>query len=177
MSSARLQRLLAGALDLCAHRLDAWITSFATKRLDTMRKTAATGVYFGGYGWVENLKPAPTRAEVAAPAGEQAPIFQTPDDPGFVHAPSLTQAATVALLRNGHLTHSTAEVRDLLAIDLSSERVRLANYLLDGVRQGQPLGALLGYRFERRLHELKLDHLIVRLPQSRAAWRKAGEHQ
>ena len=126
-----------------------------------MRKTAATGVYFGGYGWVENLKPAPTRAEVAPPAGEQAPVFQTPDDPGFVHAPSLTQAATVALLRNGHLTHSTADVRDLLAIDLSSERVRLANYLLDGVRQGQPLGALLGYRFERRLHELKLDPVIA----------------
>jgi hypothetical protein len=161
VSSARLQRLLAGALDLCAHRLDAWITSFATKRLDTMRKTAATGVYFGGYGWVENLKPAPARAEVAPPAGEQAPIFRTQDDPGFVHAPSLTQAATVALLRNGHLTHSTAEVRDLLAIDLSSERVRLANYLLDGVRQGQPLGALLGYRFERRLHELKLDPVIA----------------
>jgi hypothetical protein len=52
-------------------------------------------------------------------------------------------------------------VRDLLAIDLSSERVRLANFLLDGVRQGQPLGALLGYRFERRLHELKLDPLIA----------------
>jgi hypothetical protein len=42
---------------------------------------------------------------------------------------------------------------DLLAIDLSSERVRLAAWLLDGVRQGQPLGALLGYRFERRLQE------------------------
>lgn len=161
VSSGGLQRLLAGTLDLCAHRLDAWVTSFAAKRLDTMRKTAATGVYFGGYGWVENLTPAPARTEVAAPAGEQAPIFQTPDDPGFVHAPSLTQAATVALLRNGHLTHSTAEVRDLLAIDLSSERVRLANYLLDGVRQGQPLGALFGYRFERRLHELKLDRLIA----------------
>ncbi|HEY5892685.1 MAG TPA: hypothetical protein VIT91_05585 [Chthoniobacterales bacterium] len=161
VSSARLQRLLAGTLDLCAHRLDAWITSFAAKRLDTMRKTAVTGVYFGGYGWVESLKPAPARTEVAAPAGEQAPIFQTPDDPGFVHTPSLTQAETVALLRNGHLTHSTPEVRDLLAIDLSSERVRLANYLLDGVRQGQPLGALLGYRFERRLHELKLDRLIA----------------
>ena len=161
VSSARLQRSLAGALDLCAHRLDAWITSFATKRLETMRKTASTGIYFGGYGWVENLTPAPARTEVAAPAGERAPIFQTPDDPGFVHAPSLTQAATVALLRNGHLTHSTVEVRDLLAIDLSSERVRLANDLLDGVRQGQPLGALLGYRFERRLHELSLDPFIA----------------
>src|SRR4029450_10488729 len=38
VSSARLQRLFAGTLDLCAHRLDAWITSFATKRLDSMRK-------------------------------------------------------------------------------------------------------------------------------------------
>lgn len=160
VSSARLQRLLAGALDLCTHRLDAWITSFAAKRLDTMRKEDAAGVYIGGYGWVENLRPAPARPESAPPAGEQAPIFQTPDDPGFVHAPSLTQASTVALLRNGHLTHSTADVRDLLAIDLSSERARLADYLLDGVRQGQSLGALLGYRFERRLHELKKDRLV-----------------
>ena len=162
VSSARLQRLAAGALDLGAHRLDAWITSFAAKRLDAMREANATGVFFGGYGWVENLKPAPARPAVAAPAEEQAPIFQTPDDPGFVHAPSLTQAATVALLRNGHLTHSTSDVRDLLAIDLSSKRVRLANALLDGVRQGQPLGALLGYHFERRLHELKLDRFITR---------------
>ena len=35
-----------------------------------------------------------------------------------------------------------------MAIDLSSTRVRLALWLLDGVRQGQPLGGLLGYRFE-----------------------------
>src|SRR4029450_11540498 len=32
-------------------------------------------------------------------------------------------------------------------------RVREASRLLDGVRQGQPLGALLGYRVERLLHE------------------------
>ena len=41
-----------------------------------------------------------------------------------------------------------------LAIDLSSRRLREARWLLDGVRQGQPLGALLGYRFERRLHDV-----------------------
>ena len=160
LSTGRLERLLAGTLDLCTHRLDAWITSFATKRLSAMRKANPTGVYFGGYGWVENLKIAATRPVVTPPNGEPAPIFQVPDDPGFVHTPSLTQAATVALLRNGHLTHSTAAVRDLLALDLSSERVRLAKWLLDGVRQGQPLGALLGYRFERRLHAVKLDSFI-----------------
>jgi len=42
-------------------------------------------------------------------------------------------------------------------VDLSSRRVRLATTLLDGVRQGQPLGAVLGYLFERKLHEFGHD--------------------
>jgi hypothetical protein len=46
------------------------------------------------------------------------------------------------------------------AIDLSSRRVRDAKWLLDGVRQGQPLGALLGYRFERHLHDIGMDRFI-----------------
>jgi hypothetical protein len=41
--------------------------------------------------------------------------------------------------------------------------VRESARLLEGVRQGQPIGALLGYRFERRLHDLKLDRFISRL--------------
>jgi hypothetical protein len=50
-------------------------------------------------------------------------------------------------------------------INLSSERVRLALWFLEGIRQGQPLGALLGYRFERAIHEenqseLELDQYI-----------------
>ena len=38
----------------------------------------------------------------------------------------------------------------------------MRSWLLDGVRQGQPLGALLGYRFERRLHDDNLDVEIAR---------------
>ena len=38
--------------------------------------------------------------------------------------------------------------------------MRLATWLLDGVRQGQPLGALLGYRFERRLQEARSAQFI-----------------
>ena len=37
-----------------------------------------------------------------------------------------------------------------------------AKWLLDGVRQGQSLSALLGYRFERGLHEQGLDRYIHR---------------
>ncbi|MCI0388364.1 MAG: hypothetical protein MOB07_06315 [Acidobacteria bacterium] len=154
LNPSRLEQLMTGTLDLCSHRLDAWITSFATKRLAEMRKASPTGVLFGGYGWVMNLKPADAQTKVAPPPGEQDPVFQSANNPGFVHTPSLTQAATVAVLRSGHLAHSGNQMpNNLLAIDLSSERVRLATWLLDGVRQGQPLGALLGYRFERRLQE------------------------
>ena len=35
----RLEKLMTGTLDLCSHRLDAWITSFATKRLAEMRES------------------------------------------------------------------------------------------------------------------------------------------
>ena len=151
-----LETAMKGTLDLCAHRLDAWITSFATKRLEEIRKTNPNDVLFGGYGWVMNLKPADPETKVTPPPGEQEPVFQPANHPGYVHTPSLTQASTVAILRSAHLAHAGAansKPNDLLAIDLSSERVRLASWLLDGVRQGQPLGALLGYRFERRLQE------------------------
>ena len=47
-----------------------------------------------------------------------------------------------------------------MAVDLRSERVRAAAYLLDGVRRGGELGDLLGCRFERRLHDLVLDRFI-----------------
>ena len=56
-------------------------------------------------------------------------------------------------MRSGHLTHAGSANADLLAVDLSSERVRIAQWLLEGIRAGQPLGALLGYQFERGLHE------------------------
>jgi hypothetical protein len=154
LSVARLEDLLTGTLDLCSHRLDAWITSVATKRLAEMRRASPSGVLIGGYGWVMNLKPAPAQTLIASLPDEPGPILQSAGNPGFIHTPSLAQATTAAVLRSGHLAHAGAQgPDDLLAIDLSSERVRLATWLLDGVRQGQPLGALLGYRFERRLQD------------------------
>ena len=68
LNVARLEQLMTGTLDLCSHRLDAWITSFATKRLAEMRKANPTGVLFGGYGWVMNLKPADAQTTVATAA-------------------------------------------------------------------------------------------------------------
>jgi hypothetical protein len=139
LSTAALDRLLGETLDVCSHRLDAWITSFAGRALRRLRtEDRSPGVHLGAFGWVENLEPSPARAS-----------------DGFVHAPSLQHATTAAILRSGYLSHRGTDGASALAIDLSSARVRLAIELLDAVRQGQPLGAVLGYRFERGLHE---DH-------------------
>jgi hypothetical protein len=159
-----LEQLVTETLDLCSHRLDAWITSFATKRMVWLRQKKATGVYLGGYGWVEDLRPVAPRRQVKPPIGEIAPLSVSDANAGFIHAPSLNQAATAAILRNGALSHRDKDGKSDLALDLSSERVRLAHWLLEGIRNGQPLAALLGYRFERGLHEshpgLKLDQFI-----------------
>ena len=157
LAPATLERLLKGTLDVASHRIDAWITSLATRRLAAQRERQPSGLRLGGYGWVLNLKPDPTQAPVATPAGESGPVFAAADDPGFIHAPSMMQAQAAALLRNSHLNHAREGAQDLFAVDLSSRRVRLAMSLLEGVRQGQPLGALLGYLFERKLHEFGHD--------------------
>jgi hypothetical protein len=165
LDAERLQFLTQGALDLASHRLDAWITAMATKRLAALRAVQPQGLYVGGYGWVENLQAAPPLTPVATPpAGEPAPLFAQRADTGFIHAPSLTHAAAAALLRNAHLgADGVPTATSPFAMRLTSRRVRDAEDLLDGMRQGQPLGALLGYRIERALHDLALDPLVAPL--------------
>ncbi len=151
-----LERLFAHALDLCTHRLDAWITSLATKRLTAMRAQQPTGLCLGAYGWVENLQPR------NSDAGATSDARATSD--GYIHAPSQGQARAAAVLHNAFLSHQTNDLVDGVVnpfcINLSSARVRRSLRVLDGVRQGQPLGALLGYQLERGLHERGLDHHI-----------------
>lgn len=162
LDSEALLHLMQGTLDLSAHRLDAWVTSVATKRLAAMHVDGPAGQYIGAYGWVENLKPMPAsmvQAVPTLPAGEPGPLQAAANDSGFIHAPSMAHAATAALLRNAHLGPTgVPQANGPFAIDMSSRRVREASRLLAGVRQGQPLGALLGYRVERLLHDTVVDN-------------------
>jgi hypothetical protein len=238
-----LERLLAETLDLASHRLDAWWTSLATRRLFEHRErqevdlydgaeyafvgdhfergegaperpdnwesgddgggtfvvggeTIAVGddslavdesaagatelgrlsssqvlgteggddsddrtisdepvTYVGGYGFVENLvsDDLASRTDIegvsSAAGGQEAE---------YIHTPSPQQATTAAILRSARKHHSDdgdGGVAELLDVDLSPGRVRAARWVLDGIRQGQLLGDLLGYRFERRLLE------------------------
>jgi hypothetical protein len=134
-------RILGQSLGLVATRLDAWITATATRRLAELRDQTPRGLLVGGWGVVHDLRPA------VAPPG------------GYALTPSLDQAAAAVALRSGHAAYSVHDGSPF-AVDLSSERVRLARWLYDGVRQGQSLAALLGQRFERILHEHGADALI-----------------
>ncbi len=177
--TAELERLFVETMDTFSHRLDPWVTSFATDLLRDIRGSGVGEIRLGAYGCVGPIAPSPlgtpvTGDELAAVTdldaawqarhpGEQAP--SSPLEPrgesgGFIHAPSASQAAAAAVLRSGYLENLDSTDGAQLAIDLSSDRVRTAMYLLDGVREGQPIGALLGYRFERALHESGQDGYI-----------------
>lgn len=144
LSAPSLSRLLSETLDLASYRLDAWISSLAARRLGAMRAARPLGSYIGAYGWVEDLRPRTT----AASSG------------GFIHAPSLGQAATAAVLRSGYLSQAQIEGENPFAVNLTSERVRLATGVLESVREGLPLSIILGYRFDRALHDRGLDQYI-----------------
>jgi hypothetical protein len=155
--------LLSETLDCCSHRLDAWLTATAARRLADLRGTGAKGTFIGAYAWLENIE---LRTPTNAGQVDGRTVLHDGADGGYIHAPSLTHAATAGVLRSGRLTHRRGDPNDEpLNIDLSSTRTRDALDLLDGMRRGQSLGALLGYRLERRLHErsrpgLALDRFI-----------------
>ncbi|MEW2526459.1 hypothetical protein [Streptomyces sp. NPDC047071] len=180
LPTARLERLLAEHLDLATYRLDAWRLGLATARLDELRFGAnggavpRPGLHLGAYGWLEDVRhraaqltPVELTGELAEIFGDGEPLLHDPRNAGFVHAPSPGHARTAAVLRAGYTANAGPDHPDTFAVNLSSERVRTALGLLEGLRQGQPLGALLGYRLERGLHdrhdEAEVDRFISAL--------------
>jgi hypothetical protein len=71
----------------------------------------------------------------------------------------MLHGATAAVLRSAYRARSGPD-QEPYTVDLDSRRVRTALGLLDAVRDSQPLGAVLGYRFERGLHDRSLDRFI-----------------
>jgi hypothetical protein len=181
LPTAELDRLMTETLDAFSHRLDVWGSAVANSILQRQRsaqpQTQSPRLHMGAYGWLDDVVPAAQRVALARvdstdvarldnarrqqlPAATTAlrPVMQPPgDNGGFIHAPSMAQAATAAVLRSGWLSHRNSPDEAVLDIDLSSERVRRALWLLDGIRQGQSLGALTGFIFEAALHEANLD--------------------
>jgi hypothetical protein len=175
----KLERLMAGHLDLCSHRIDAWQTGIADYRLRELRAAKPTGLFMGSYGFVEKLRYHDNAVrEQHPPAGLESQdgteIFHVEDNQGFIHGPSLNHAVTAAVLRAGYNSQlrNANTSNNIFGINMSSSRIRKALHLLEGAANGQETGALLGYQFERALHEnyrdnngqfLEMDAYIFRL--------------
>ena len=173
--TARLERLLAEHVDICSYRLDAWVTALYAQRLALLHtRSEARGLHLGTFGWIENLRPASARRRLTPDTLPEAlrnaagpDVFEDASNGGYVHAPSLLQATSAAILRNGYLSHASSAQPMTFAVNLSSARTRAAADLMQGVRNGQPIAALLGYQLERGLHEghpgVELDRFIATL--------------
>jgi hypothetical protein len=159
--TAELDRLTSETIDLASHRLDAWLTAFATRRLGEMRdaqlassSAAPVGNYLGGYAFVENVRPVARTTSTLTGFGT---VESQLGNGGFVQAPSMTHATAAAMLRNGYLSYhdDNKDPNNITkyAFDLSSARVRAARQVFEELRAGQPLGAIFGYRFERALQD------------------------
>jgi hypothetical protein len=171
ISTARLERALVEHIDCCSYRLDSWKTGLLTTHLTGLRNNAGevtngqrkTGIYIGAFGWLENVRPEPKKIlrekeipqDVRTDFNPQGTkIFYTDDEnEGFIHAPSLNQAVTSAVLRNGYISHGKEDSNSVLAVNLTSDRIRLALQVIEGIQNGQSLAALLGYQLERELHD------------------------
>jgi hypothetical protein len=164
--TAALERAFAEHVDICSYRYDAWLLGLVDYQLQAMRAATtqankpAAITYLGAYGWVENLRrstatltPVELPPELQDPTGSLPPVLSDSSNGGFVQAPSMTHARTAAVLRSGYLANASNENPSTMAVNLSSDRVRVALAVLEGIRGGQSIGALLGYQFELGLHD------------------------
>ena len=171
--TAKLERVLVEHLDTCAYRYDAWMQGLVNYQLQRMRNingnrngveggATTPGIYLGAYGWLEEVRPKDRKLtevklerelKVKFQRKGDAPLVTDSSNAGYILAPSLNHAVTAAVLRNGYISNRNSAAAKPFAINLSAERVRLALTIIDGMRAGQSLAALLGYQLERGLHD------------------------
>lgn len=157
LDTASLHKLLCDHFDLGSYRLDAWETGLYYRRLLQKRREKPKGLYLGAYGWVEGLKPAgfeEAHPDPALKTQSNQKVFKSHANAGFVQTPSLNHATAAGVLMSGYINHASKDNANVFAVNLSSERMRRAMHVYEGVRNNQRLEALLGYQFERALHDI-----------------------
>lgn len=172
--TARLERVFTEHIDCATYRFDAWKYGLVNYQLKALRNQAEQsidnaedrnnnqGLYIGAYGWLENVRSENKQFrekkldkelnEVFNPDGRY-PVYEDNTNLGFINAPSQNHAVTAAILRNGYQAYADQENGDMFNVNLSSERVRKALKIVEGIQNGQGLPALLGYEFERGIHD------------------------
>jgi hypothetical protein len=156
------KKAVGEAIDLNSYRLDAWITSLAARRIEEMRSKPdyEKGIYFGAYGWIEDLE------KDATPVNPTSLSDIYREKGGIIHTPGAAQTVASTVFKNSFLSHTHEEQSNPFTINLTSDRLQKSQFLLEGIRQGQQLEALLGYQLERHLHDHDLHQEIYDLRKS-----------
>lgn len=160
-TTEELKTLMMEVFDCLSNRLDAWILSLANQNLFQLEFGRKEGIYrrkeladssmaplnlLGVYGWME--KP----SDLNKDQGQE----------GYFQAPSLNQGTAGAIMASAALSASDPN-QGTFQINLSSNRVKLATWFIEGLQKGFRQEELLGYRVERLLHELELDYFLLNL--------------
>ena len=157
--TAKLERAFIEHLDLFTYRLDAWKQSLVNNRLFSMRKENPLGTYVGAFGWVEDLRPKnsldvlPNKDYPEGYDPEDIKLYRDEKNEGYIHAPSINHGVASAVLKSAYASIADSNNDSLFAVNLSSQRVRKALAIFEGIRGGQTMAEVLGYQFERSLHD------------------------
>lgn len=137
--------------------------------IPVVHSTAAAGhgIDLSGKGWERTFlyigdSPLPV-LRLNTATGRVEAVQSAVNSDGFIHAPSTAHATAAAILRAGYLNHRSDEKTALVSLQLNSPRVRKALQLLEGMQQGAHISELLGYYFERLLHENNQDSFLYNL--------------
>ena len=180
--TGQLERAFAEHVDLCGYRYDAWLLALVNYQLEQMRAAQANqetrlrraaSTSAPTHGW----KTCGRRRRSSRPAAagwtrstRADPILADPANGGYVHAPRWSTPGPRPSCAAATWVTPPPPTRTSLAVNLSSDRVRTALGVLEGMRNGQSIGALLGYRFERGLHD---DHGLAEVDKFIYPMRKA----
>ena len=147
--------------DIFNYRLDAWLMGILNNKLRMRIKRGSHRLALGCFGWLFNLR--------------EEDDYKIGCTNEYILAPSINHAVTGAILRssyNNSLKNGEAHNYDM-GVNLSSERVRTAIRIIEGIQNGLSLGSILGADMERLIHEawkttpgkLELDSCIYPLRQ------------
>jgi hypothetical protein len=164
----RRNMLFAEFFDLFTHRIDAWWLGLVNYQREKM---CSKSIKLGAFGWLVNLE---RKQKTKIPAGSNLnkicsdmkisndkPLYRDTKSNEYILAPSVNQAITAAVLKSSYNNSRQTTLDSNLCINLTSSRVRQALRLIDGMRSGLSVGAILGIDLERGLHEAyKFDSIL-----------------
>ena len=166
LPTARLERVLAEHLDLCAYRLDAWLLGLVEPpaRRDARRAaTARHGVHLGAYAWLEDVRPKRDAARAGAARRRPRRDLRARRRPAAHPRPVQRRAPARAVARPRRHRGGAAQrlpgqrrpVQPRLARGQPLVRARAprARRSSRASAPGRASATLLGYRLERGLHD------------------------